>query len=175
MSKIVLVIASIALSLLIIAVGFYVIPFKGDKIDIRKFSGNIIGIDGETITLKGVFLESLGTIPENLSSQRDFSFRVNSTTRFEKLETILPTYEEIVTAGGRMTYNLEDRPQIKGEGSLDDLKNSFSLTENGASAVNISVEVDFSSSIYKSKNPVASFVFYHILVRPRPPSTKQTL
>lgn len=125
-----------------------------------KFIGNVVAVEGDTITLHGVF-SGPGTVPEDLLSARDFSFRVDETTRFEKTEIRWPTWEEIAAQGTSSSFDIQDLPRTEGEGNLDDFKNSFSLNPE-----TIYVEVDFSSSIYNSENPTASSVFYQVSVIP---------
>ncbi|OGN03192.1 MAG: hypothetical protein A2655_03785 [Candidatus Yanofskybacteria bacterium RIFCSPHIGHO2_01_FULL_43_42] len=166
MSKKTSVIVSIIVLLLIVAMGFYAIPFKGERVDIRKFAGSVTGIEGEVITLRGIFTGLPGTIPEEISSERDFSFRTDETTRFEKVDIGWPTWEEVAAApNGYLEFSVEDLVQTQGEGTLDDLKNLF-LSNPGA----VYVEADFRASIHNSKNPVASAILYKLINMPSPPT-----
>lgn len=149
----------IILVVLAILGGYFLFQyFTEPKFDIRQFTGNVVSIKDEAVTLKGVFV---GTIPENLLVQREFTFRVDKSTRFEKIETRFPTWEELkamgAVNGNSARYNLEDLPRTKETGSFDDLTSSLHRGD-------IFVEADFTASIYHSRNPVASFVFYNVLV-----------
>lgn len=169
MSKTTLIIVAIISLLVVAIVGFYANPFKGEQVDIRRFIGNIVSIEGDIITLQGFFDGPTGTIPEKLLSKRSFSFRVNGNTIFEKLVINLPSWENL-TAGGATsgTYKLQDLQRIEGEGSLDDMKSHLILNDDGTSANNIHVEADFPVSVYNSKNPAASRIFYQVMARSSP-------
>lgn len=146
--------------LLIAVVAYYSFTFlTAPQIDIRKFTGNVISVEGETIKLHGVFYGPSGTIPATLSAERDFSFRVDDATVFRKTTIQLPTPKEIPAKGGK--FNVQDLHQEKGAGSLADLANSLS----GWAAY---VEADFPASILNSQNPIASYVFYRVLTIPTP-------
>jgi len=167
----------VVISLLVVVAGYYYNTSLNEvEFDIRKFTGTIVALENEVITLHGVFDGSDGTIPNELSIDTQFSFKVDKNTIFDKLETKFPTAEELAKTYGKSTvyrYNIEDLPRVESVGSLQDLQELFSSNTSGAIAGNIIVEVDFSSSIYKSKNPVASRVFYHILMMPKPPASGQ--
>lgn len=167
--KTILVIASIAISVLIIAVGFYIIPFKGEKFDVSKFNGDVVSVEGKIITLNGVFGGSSGIIPQDLlSNERDFSFQVNETTRFEELEIDWPTWEEVRAApGGHLPFKVSDLPQSRKERTFSSFNDTHLLNPGM-----VYVEADFSDSIYNSKNPVASFIFYRTMNMP--PSSPPT-
>ena len=152
---------------LMFGVRYFFIPWISNEpdlikleFDIRKFSGNIKSVEGETITLNGTY-NTNETVPEELLAKRDFAFKVNRSTKFEKAETRFPSWEELKTAGkvsGNIArYNLE--PSVGLAGSLTDLKNSISKGD-------ILVEANFPVSIYRVQNPTASFIFYYILIRP---------
>lgn len=155
--KIVLVIISIVFSLLIVAVGFYFPLSRGDNFDIRKFNGAVVSVDGDVVIMKGFYDSSTGVISQDvLSKERDFSFKVNETTRFEKLDIKWPTWEEVRAApGGHLPFKISELPQSRVAGSLEDINNLNTLNPGV-----VYMEVDFSESIYNTKNPVASFVFY---------------
>lgn len=148
---------------LAIAGTYYLFPyFNRSKINIREFAGNIVSIKDEVITLRGVFVGSLGTVPKDFASARDFSFRVDSSTVFKKLETRLPTWEELKATGATSgSYKIEDLPRTESAGSFDDFRGL--LNKEG-----VSVKADFTASILNSVNPIASLVFYYILVPPSP-------
>ena len=138
--------------------------FSQPTVDIRKFTGNVASIDGEVIKLHGIFVGPPAMIPKDISSSRDFSFRTDETTQFEKVDIGWPTWEEVQAApGGHLTFKVEELTHIRGEGSLDDLKN-LSLSNPGA----VYVEANFRASIYNSKNPAASSVLYRLLTMPLP-------
>lgn len=163
MSKMRLVIVSITISLLIIVVGFYILPFKSEEFDIRKFNGDIVNVEGEIITLNGVFDGPIGIIPQDLLlSERNFSFRVDETTRFEELEIGWPTWEEVRAApGGHLPFKVSDLPQSRKERTLNDFNNTHLLNPG-----TVYVEADFMASIHNSKKPVASFIFYRTMNMP---------
>lgn len=158
-----LVVASIAISLLIIAVGFYIIPFNGEKFDIRKFNGDVVSVEGETVTLNGVFDGPSGTIPQDLlSDERDFSFQVDGATKFEEIKIGWPSWEQVAAApGGHFKFNVSELSSNRVAGSLENLKN-LSLSNPGT----VYVEADFQASIYGSKNSVASFILYKLMTMP---------
>lgn len=151
----------VVLVILAIVGGYYLfLYFTKPTVDVRKFMGNIVNIEDEVVNLHGVFVGLPETAPKGLLSERDFSFRIDGSTSFKKFETILPSWKELRATGATSgSYNLKDLPRTEGVGSLDDLRNSLSKGY-------ISVQVDFPASIYGSRNPIASFVFYHILVTP---------
>ncbi len=131
------------------------------EFDIRKFKGNIISIEGDIITLKGVFDGSVGTIPQDLLLERNFSFKVDDTTRFEELVIGWPTWDEVRSAGGTLKFSVEDLPQNRETKSWDSFKNTVSLNPGA-----VYVEVDFTTSIFNSKNPTALLVFYRTMNMP---------
>lgn len=152
--------------LAIVAVSYYVFNINSKDVSeqpyINKFSGQVVGVEGELIKLHGVYVS---TIPfdkdSDLGSERYFSFQINETTTFKKLEIRHPTWEKlraIAKVGG--TYNIEDLPRNEGVGSFDDLKKSFSSNQN------ITIEADFSISIIDSEDTVASSVFYTVMIAP---------
>ena len=155
------------LIVLAIVGGYYLfLYFTKSTVDVHKFMGNITSINDEVINLRGVFVDLPETAPKDLLSERDFSFRVDGSTIFKKLETRLPSIAELTANGATSgSYNLEDLPQIESVGSFDDLQNS--LDKGG-----ISIKVDFQTSIRGFRNPIASFVFYNILVSS--PALQQT-
>ena len=157
----------LVLIILVLVVGYLAFSyFSKSQTEIYKFSGNIVSIEGDRVTLSGVFAGPIGTIPENLSAPRNLSFSVGEATTFRKLETFMPSWESI-NASGTVTetgaiigsYSSEDLVTLEGEGSLEDLQASI---ERGA----ISVEVEFETSIHNSNREVAKHVSYHILVSP---------
>jgi hypothetical protein len=155
------------LIILVLVAGYFLVSyFTKSQTEIYKFSGEIVSVEGNSVTLYGVFVGPIGTIPERLSTPRNFSFLVDETTTFNKRETFMPSWESINAAGtvtetgaiiGR--YSSKDLVNLEGEGSLEDLVASI---QRGA----ISVEVDFETSIHNSDDEVASHVSYHILVSP---------
>jgi len=164
------------LIILVLGVGYFLFSyFNKSQTEIYKFSGEIVSIEGNSITLYGVFVGPIETIPERLSEPRNFSFEVGESTTFKKLETFMPSWESInaagtVTESGAIigSYSSNDLVNLEGEGSLEDLVASI---ERGA----ISVEVEFDSSIHNSSSEVASHVSYHILVSSDlAPSSDQT-
>jgi hypothetical protein len=161
MSRKKLVLISLAI---IVSVFYFYNSLSRPRVEIHKFIGSIISIDNEMITLNGTFNGPQGTIPEKLLNRRDFTFYVDNTTQFEKIDFFLPYWEDL-TAGGETsgTYNLEDIDSVQGAGSLDDLNESLS---EGS----ITIEASFIDSIYKLQNPIASRVFYRVLVEPPLPS-----
>ena len=158
---------NLSIIVLLIVAGFLTFLILGKSksdttIDIRKFSGGIESVDGDIITMQGIYDGPIGTTPENLSINQSFSFKVDLETSFDRLEIILPTWESLTGTGSTSgTFYFRDLPQTEGEGSLEDIKESLSKGS-------ISAEVDFPSSIYNTKNPVASSIFYTILVQSPP-------
>lgn len=155
---------TIGVILVVLVVGYYVFTvINAPQFDIRKFKGNVVNINDDIVLINGNFSTS-EAIPEALKTERDFSFRTDSTTKFDKLEIIWPAWETLGAKGATSgVVNLGDLPQEKGVGSLDDLKRVFSLN-----AGTVYVEANFANSIYKSKNPVAESVYYRIIVMPTP-------
>lgn len=165
MEKHKIVMISLAFVGIIAVAGFYLIPFKGELVDIRKFTGSVSNIEGNKITVRGVFDGPQGAIPEELSSVREFYFIVDEKTAFQKLVTQLPSWEELMATGATSgTYELKDRPRTEGKGSLDDLGSHLIFDDNGATG-NVLIEVDFPISIYGAENPVASSVFYQVMLQ----------
>lgn len=171
MAKRFIVLVVVFLSLLAVAgVYYYFTSFNEPESEsgIYKFTGNIVSIEGETVNLFGVFDGPMETIPEELSSPREFSFRVNESTRFDKLEVKFPTAEELREKYGEnhvYKYNIEDLPRVAGKGSLGDLNNLFlsNADEKTGIAGNLIIEADFADSITDANDPVAFRVFYEIL------------
>lgn len=159
-----LVIISITLSLLIIAVGFYILPFRGEEFDIRKFNGDVVSVEGETVTLNGVFDGPAGTIPQDLLlNERDFSFKIDDSTQFTKADIGWPSWDKVDAAGGSLVFNIASLSYTEGPGSLGDLR---SLGEFNPGVVY--VEAEFQSSIYRATTPVASRVLYKLMSMPAP-------
>lgn len=168
MSKITLIAIVSLLALLVLI--FYVNPFKSEeRVNIRKFRGNAVNIDGNIVTLYGIFDGLAGTIPKKLLSEQNFSFRVDDETTFKMLIINLPSWEELtangVTSG---SYDLQGLPRTEGESSLEDLKKYLISDDENISAKRILVEADFPISIYKTKDSVASSVYYQIMIQPPP-------
>jgi len=158
------------LLLAVVAGSYYIFYVRtSPQIDIRKFSGGVVSTEGNTIKLKGVFNGPQGTIPEYLSSERDFSFQVNENTQYEKEEIDWPTWDEVEVAGGSLRFSTKDLSQSSKTGSLDDLKNT-SLSNPGT----MYVEANFISSIHRSENPIAASVFYKAMTMPSGGSPTQT-
>lgn len=159
----------IIITLIVLALGYYVffIRLGVPQFDIRKFSGNVVVVEGNMITLHGMFSGS-STIPENLKSERDFSFQAGEATQFKKADIRWPTWEELAKQGTSGTFNIEDLPRTDVESSLDDFTKSALLKDGRA----VYAEVDFLTSIYNSKNPTASYVFYQLVGTPTPSSSQ---
>src|SRR3989344_4776200 len=161
----------VVLSILAIVGGYYYWSqyLASPEYDIRKFSGRVVNIEGETITLLGAY-NFQENFPKELSEEREFKFKVNSATLFDKIQARVPSMEELeiagkvkITATGAKiaTYSIEelgDQFWFEGPGSLDDFKKWVSAEQS------VYVQVEFSHSIYNSTNPVASRFFYKILI-----------
>ena len=156
--------------LVLILVGYFVLYKKTPIIPNREFSkeipvgatefrGRLVKVDGNKITLNGSFFASAS--PRALVGQvKDFSFIVNESTTWKKLEMALPSYSSLRESGTTTrTFEIKDLPRKDGVGSIDDLGSSMS---KGA----VIVKIDFSFSVGSSKNPVATSVFYQIIVNP---------
>ena len=162
MSRRLIVSYAFAVLLLAGAGYFYYSRTTGPDINIRKFSGVPVSIVGDIVTLRGFFEGSPGTIPDELSSEREFSFKVDGSTGFEKLESYLPDWPEVPVDGVvTSSFNIEDLPNARTSGSLEDITDS---TQKG----DVIITADFKNSIHNADSPVASFVFYHVLVQPEP-------
>lgn len=157
MSKIFII---LGLTILLLVVGFYVFYYvsqKPDVYNISKFNGEIVSIEGNKVTLYGMFIAS-STLPVNYKEKQEFSFLVDESTEYQKLEIIMPSYESLRATGKTSaTYNLEDLPKNHVAGSLSDL-------EKYVSQKGIFVEASFSSSVYNKTNPKASMVYYQSIV-----------
>lgn len=153
---------------LVLVVGYFTYQrFSGPKYDIRKISGSVIGVEGNAVTVKGVY-DFEGTLPEKLSGERDIILRVDSSTVFKSVKIFMPTKEELIASGkakveadGRYfaKYSPDELPRTEAAGSLEDITN---LLKEG-----VRVKVEFLESIYNSRNPTASGVFYTVLVSPK--------
>ena len=163
-----ILIAAIVLIVLLIAAGiFYPGLFGGEKADILGFAGNVVNIEGDTITLRGSFEGPAGTIPEELLSEREFFFRVDNKTSFEKFIVHLPSMPELPENGiATGSYSFNDLQNEKGEGSIENMKSYFMRNEDNVPIYNIFIRADFPASINGSKNAIASSVFYQIFARP---------
>lgn len=155
--------------LAIVAMGYYIFNINSDNISkqpyVNKFSGQVVGIEGELVKLRGVYVSSIPFDKNSdLGSERDFSFPVDGATTFKKLEIRHPNWEELRATGKTSgTYNIADLPRFEGVGSFDDLKKYFLSNQD------ITIEADFSTSIIDSENAVASSVFYTIMIMPEAP------
>lgn len=156
-----------AILVLVLFAGYFLFSnyFK-PQYNILKISGQVIGVDGNTITIKGIY-ESEEKLPAEIASERDIKFKVNSSTTYKKTEIRMPTREELIASGKATVfpngtysaqYSLDDQPKVESTGSLEDIKN---LLSEG-----IRMEIEFSESIHNSRNPSASNVYYTILVHP---------
>ena len=159
---------NVLLITMVVVAGYYIFfhsrPTREDtSIDIRQFTGGLVSVEGNVVTVEGSFTGPLGTIPEHLLlDTRLFLFQVDDSTDFNKEEVILPAWEELAATGETSgTFYFKDLPQTESQGSLADLNNS--LTLGGVHA-----EVDFPSSIHDTENPTASSVFYQVLVQEPP-------
>ena len=162
---------------LVVAIGGYYFYITRSQYEIFKFVGDVVNIEGENITLHGVYDGEAQNLPRELSSDRDFSFKVNENTAFEKKKTRFLTGDELREKYGEITiyrYNIEDLPHEIGPGSFDELKELAMLKAEGMLAGNLIVEINFSSSIHNVRNPIASLVFYHYLNMPTSPPSSQT-
>lgn len=60
--------ASVLILLVVVAGGYYLYrTFTASRIYISKFTGNLLSVQGETVTLRGVFYSDSG-VPEDLSA-----------------------------------------------------------------------------------------------------------
>ena len=160
----------ILLLLFAAAAAYYVFPIRlnAPQVDIRKFSGNVVAVEDDKITLHGVF-SGPAALPEDLASARDFSFKIDEATKFRKADIGWPTWEELATRGTSGSFNIQDLPRTEGDGSLDGLKNLFLLN-----AERVYVEADFLSPIHNSKDPIASSILYQLIGIPPPTPLPQT-
>lgn len=133
--------------------------------DVRSFTGDLRRVSGNTVTLNGVFYSREGTLPESLSTAREFTFRVDNSTRFWKTVIQKPTPEEVMAMGGR--YRISDLPKKEGQGTLQDLAES-------QKAGRVYVEAEFPSSIVNTYHPVASYVIYRVTLLPAFPPAATT-
>src|SRR3989338_11500245 len=113
--------------ILVLVLAFYYYGKSGSPIDteIRKAVGRLISIEGDLITLGSS--PSSGEFSSDASLQQQFTFRINSETEWSRLVAKWPPWEELGISG---YINLEDLPQEKGAGSLEDLKKYDSIEEN---------------------------------------------
>ncbi len=149
-------VAAATAGLFLIGSGYFVSTRK--PIEIRKFIGSPLRIEGDAITLKGVY-ELQGVAPQDLLESREFTFRVGEGTSYKKIGLQLPSWKELAARGATGTLSLADLPRNDATGSLDDLRSMI-----GAGGV--SVEAAFPATIYRSSNPVASVVTYRIITPP---------
>ena len=124
-----------------------------------SFKGQLVSIEGDTMTLKGFFTSS--TTPLELKGEKTLSFKVSSETSFRKLTIQMPSYESLRKSTGKTsgTYNIKDLPREEGVGSLADLKDSISKG-------NLLVQGSFVNTSFDTKNPTAVEVFYELLSNP---------
>jgi regulator of protease activity HflC (stomatin/prohibitin superfamily) len=151
----------ILIAILVLLAGFFVFykSSNPESADIRKFTGTIVSVEEQTVTLHGVFLADI--IPEDFREPRDFSFQIDANTVFTKKE-IYWDWEEIKKENknsGSDIVDLKDLPMMESEGSLNDIQSIPSSDLN-----NIRVEVDFPYSVSDREDSVASSVFYEIIV-----------
>jgi len=136
------------------------------QVDIRKFTGKLSGVEENIVKLHGIY--SVIGLSGELAEIRDFSFKTDANTQFKKLVITWPEWKTL-TAGGKTNGRivLKDLPKVESEGSLEDLQ-SFIGSEAGM----FSVEAEFSVNIYNLENPVASLVFYQIVIMPKQTPTQ---
>lgn len=148
--------------LLVVWASYY---FFGPKYDVRQFNGSLVKIEENTITLEGAFYAPMVKLPEKFLSGRKLTFRVNESTSLSVEVIHLPSQQEIMKAGGKLRYKLDERPSSGGPSSFEELTQYF--TESGTVAQNqIFVEATFDKSIFRSRKPIATVVKYQVLSQP---------
>jgi hypothetical protein len=139
-------------------------PVVSEVIDIRKFSGQIVSMDGNLITVRGRYAQG-SNISVELSNPRVFHFFVDDKTIFEKDEISWPSWESLRATGATNgTVDISKLPHESGTVTLVDFQKSMQDTEN---LNNIMVEVSFGSTIYKVDKPLAQKLFYKKLIMPK--------
>lgn len=147
--------------IVLLVVGYKAFYIKQDvsPINLSTFNGELISIDNDKITLRGMFVSS-STLPENLQGQQELVFRVDKSTQYRKLEIKMPSYESLRAKGKTSgSYEISDLPRVEGVSSIEELK---SFIKRG----DVYLQVNFPYSIYNKKNPTASFIFFQVLIEP---------
>ncbi len=136
--------------------------------DLRSFKGNIVQVDVDKVTLKGVFIGKSG-IPEEFTKPRNFTFYIGTSTTFKKDEVMWPSWDDLRAQSTSTkdavsgTVDISKLPHVTGSVSLSEFKKSVSSSMN---PTNITIEVTFAESVYGNTSPLAQHVFYKQLVMP---------
>jgi hypothetical protein len=151
----------IIVAFLVLIAGFLVFSriYQSASVDVRKFTGNVLGVEGQTIALHGVYA-AFGPLPPKLQEPRDFYMQADETTIFKKTEVRWPSWD-VLTADGQTSgiIYLNDLPKIQSEGSLADIQALAASNPNS-----VIVEADFARPIPNAKNPTAATISYEIIV-----------
>ena len=140
------------------AVGYYIYKLSNPSYEIYQAVGQFTGFEDNSISIRGVFNSKDINAPKDLLAPRDFTFRVDETTKMEREIINWPTTSEGWEALGE-NFDLKDLPRKKESGSLENLKGLFGRET-------IFIQADFSSSIYGVNNPVASSIVYRLISLP---------
>ena len=175
MSKKFSLIISLFVILLLITAGYYFLHLKtpissyvsdvsskpkvpsGQNFDITKFEGVAVSLEGNIIKVTGIFVSST-TLPAEISGLTSIMFAVSSTTKFDKTEYLLPDVKlSTPNSSKHGSIKVSDMSKVSGEGSMSDFLKLVSQNPG-----RVTVDADFSSSIYNTGTPVATKVFYTI-------------
>lgn len=141
------------LAVLAVFVVFYIWTLiDPGKNTINRFTGQLVGFQDNAVTVHGVFDSKSSKIPEDLSSPRDFTFRVDGSTKIEKEVIAWPiTSEEWEVLGD--SFDIKDLPRQRTESSFEGLKTVLGL---------VYVDAKFSASISEGEEPVASYIIFRV-------------
>jgi hypothetical protein len=150
-NRLVFIVVPVAIAVL--AGGYMLARHEAKKMDVRKFTGTIKSMDGDTIILRGAFYPLPSLVPEKFQGERDLVFHVDESTRFHGVLTSVP---DLGNATGTFTFKPNELPKKEGPGSLQELR---SLSGKGITRL----EVTFPYSILQRPDPVAELVIYRHL------------
>ncbi len=132
--------------------------YATSRADIRKFAGSLASIEGNLITMHGAYVGLKDTVPEELKSARDLSFRVDQNTKMLSVVFEVP-WDKILSRNGAAQLDLSKLARRTAPGTLSQL-----ATLNGTGQ--IIMEADFPSSIIGVEDPVAKSVTYRYMPNP---------
>src|SRR3989344_4766478 len=103
---------------IVIGVSYAVYRWTQPNYQIFGFTGQVTAIDGQNVTVHGVF-DAVPGLPEGLFVVRDLTFRIDEETLLQKEVVKWPTSEQMTAMGGK--FNIEDLPRQKDVGLVQDL------------------------------------------------------
>jgi hypothetical protein len=148
--------------LIVLIAGFFFFNREKTPVDIRKVTGLPVLVADNVVQVDGVY--SASYLPEKFQSRRALSFRVDENTQFSKQVIQMPAPPVLSpNSSSSRSYLIKDLPQTEGAGSFEDLKREVDLQKGS-----IYLEATFPESIHSIKKPLATEVFYRVVVETPP-------